>query len=100
MQSTSKASYKSVPTIEDVEKRQALEASFGRSAYRSRASKAGKMRAFFAQSYAANCMIFQQFEKPATRNKILRELNLPPITTPFDPKPKKSNGKAKPRRTH
>lgn len=59
------------------------------SARRRQASQAGRMRAIYRQSPAQFCMTFQQFQKPAKRNKVLADYGLEPIATPFDPVPAK-----------
>ena len=53
------------------------------------ASQARKLRAIYSQSPAQYFMTFQQFQKPAKRNRILVENGREKIFTPFDPLPKK-----------
>lgn len=59
------------------------------SARQRQASQAGKMWSLYCKSVAKSCMTFQQFQKPAKRNKILAEYGLDKIVTPHDSRPAK-----------
>lgn len=101
MRASKQGAWLNEPTAEELERQQDFQRVIGMSVYRDQASRAGKLMAAYRASSAQKLMLFQDFQKPSKRNRILREFNREPMHFPFDPVPakrRKTRRKQRPRR--